>query len=137
MRRALLLFVAVCMLVWEGRIGATHSLFHSRHNTRNRLLQQGIENAANPTGRNMRTEVDFPAKTEVLTVKLVNEISKQAGLDTSGNALLTGPYTDNDTENFLNSLRQQNKTNTTTALNASTFINKLAATPPDKRNRTQ
>lgn len=52
-----------------------------------RLLQtaKATDNPSNPTGPDMRSEVDFPAKVETLTAKVVNLTAIASGQDTSGN----------------------------------------------------
>lgn len=52
---------------------------------------RGIQNPSNPTGPNMRTDIDYPAKVETLTPEIVNNISKSLGIDTSGNNQLVNP----------------------------------------------
>ena len=59
---------------------------------------QGTQNPANPTGPNMKLEIDYLANVTTLTAEIVNKTSIASGQDISGNSQLVDPLKDNTTQ---------------------------------------
>jgi hypothetical protein len=110
----LLKYLALCLVLSyvTAAAPAQASFPGAQRAPQKRLLQTANASAAtdnpnNPTGPNMRTEVDYPAKVEVLTAKLVNLIAQQTGQNTSGNYQLV----DYNESNANNASGRSNTTN--------------------------